>query len=329
MFTGRGMLQIHVLLVLLFSSAFSSASLHAQPLRIGVSETILSLPLYVAENQGFFKKQGVDVQLVKCIGGNRCMRNMLAGETELSTATELPVVFNSFERSDFAILTSFVNTPSDLKIVARKSANVLQVTDLKNKTVGYVKGTASHYVLDLMLVYNGIDPAAVSLKAITPETALSALGSGQVDAVCIWEPFAARIQQNLDVDVQLVPTPRLYTENFNLIAMNAVIRSRPAELEKLLLALKDSTNFIGANPEKAKALLVDRFELPRVLVDNIFDDYRYRLGLNRSLSRTMEGQARWALRGGHVNRTLPQPNYLNYLNSTLLKQVDPDAVLLP
>lgn len=325
MFTGRGMRQIHVLLFLLFSSTFS----HAQPLRIGVSETILSLPLYVAENQGLFKKQGVDVQLVKCIGGYRCMRNMLADETDLSTATELPVVFNSFERSDFSILTSFVNTSSDVKIVARKAANVLQAADLKNKTVGYIKGTSSQYVLDLVLVYSGIDPSTVSLKAITPETALSAMASNEVDALCIWEPFVARIQQDLGSDVRLVPMPRLYTENFNLIATNSVIKARPAELQKLLLALKDSTDFIDANPEKAKALLVGRFELPRVLVDNFFGDYRYRLGLNRSLLRTMEGQARWALREGHVNRTLSQPNYLNYLHSPLLKKVDPNVVSLP
>jgi len=325
MLSGSGMRQVHVLLVLLFASSL----LHAQPLRIGVSETILSLPLYVAEHEGFFKKHGVDVQLVKCVGGNRCMRNMLNGETELSTATELPVMFNSFERNDFAILSSFVSTSTDVKILAKKSANVLRAADLQNKTVGYIEGTASQYVLDLVLVYSGIDPSTVSLKAVTPEKALSAIASNEIEALCIWEPFAARIQREFGAGVQLVPAPKLYTENFNLIALNSVIKARPEELLKVLHALKDSTDFIETHPDKAKSLLAKRFVLPRVIVDNIFGDYRYRLGLNRSLSRTMEGQARWALREGYVNRTLSQPNYLNYLNSSLLRKVDPNLVSLP
>lgn len=319
------MFQCHVLLFLLFFSSL----LHAQPLRIGVSDSILSLPLYVAESQGFFKKHGVNVTLVNCVGGYRCMQKMLAGETELSTATELPVMFNSFVRSDFAILTSFVSTSNDVKIVAKTAANVSKVADLQNKTVGYIQGTASQYVLDLVLVYSGVNPSTVTLKAVSPETALSAMASKEIDALCIWEPYAARIQQELGADVQWVPAPRLYTENFNLIAMNTAIMTRPDQLLKVLHALKDSTDFIDANPEKAKSLLVRRFELPRVIVNNIFGDYRYRLGLNRSLPRTMEGQARWALREGYVDRTLAQPNYQNFLSSSLLKKVDPDLVSLP
>ena len=68
------------------------------------------------EAEGHFEKRGVNVEFVSCIGGHRCVRNMLAGETELSTATELPVVFNSFTRNDFAILTSFVSVSTNTTI---------------------------------------------------------------------------------------------------------------------------------------------------------------------------------------------------------------------
>jgi len=300
----------------------------ASPLRIGVSETILSLPLFVAQAEGHFQKRGVNVEFVKCIGGNRCVRNMLAGETELSTATELPVVFNSFTRNDFAILTSFVSVSNDVKMVARSERNITEPSKLAGKTLGYVKGGASQYVLDLVLVYNGIDPDKVTLKEITPESALSALANREVDALCIWEPFASRIQMELGADVQLVPIPKLYTETFNLIALNSAIKARPKEMEKVVLALKDSTEFIQNNPEKAKELAAKRLGVPIVLIDKIFDDYRYRLSLNRSLRRTMEGQARWASREGHVDPKLPQPNFTGFVNPQFLKTVEPGAVTL-
>ncbi|MGV3467590.1 ABC transporter substrate-binding protein [Limnobacter sp.] len=313
---------------LFLSLLCSSIASHAAPLRIGVSETLLSLPLYVAEAEGFFQKRGVNVEFVNCVGGNRCVKNMLEGQTELATATELPVVFNSFIRSDFAILTSFVSVANDLKVVARTEAKITEPGKLRDKTLGYVKGGASQYVLDLVLVYNGIDPDTVKLKAITPETALTALANKEVDALCIWEPFASRIELELGTDVQLVPIPKLYTETFNLIAMQSTIKARPQELERIVQALKDSTQFIQTHPEKAKALAAKRLRVPMTLIDKIFDDYRFRLSLNRSLPRTMEGQGRWAQREGHVPSNLPQPNYTSFLYPAFLKTVDPSAVSL-
>jgi NitT/TauT family transport system substrate-binding protein len=149
-----------------------------------------------------------------------------------------------------------------------------------------------------------------------------------VDALCIWEPFVSRIQLELGEDVQLVPIPKLYTETFNLIAMNSAIQARPKDMEKIVLALKDSTQFIQNNPDKAKALAAKRLGVPIVLIDKIFDDYRYRLSLNRSLRRTMEGQARWASREGHVDPKLPQPNFTGFVNPKFLKSVEPSAVTL-
>jgi NitT/TauT family transport system substrate-binding protein len=318
--------MVRFLLIAGISLIFGVAQ--AAPLKIGVSETILSLPLFVAEVQGFFDKRGVNVEFVSCIGGNRCVRNMLAGETDLSTATELPVVFNSFTRNDFAILTSFVSVSNDLKVVARSELRIDEPAKLKGKTLGFVKGGASQYVLDLVLVYNGIDPGKVTLREITPESALSSLAKGEVDALCIWEPFASRIQMELGERVQLVPIPKLYTETFNLIAMNSAIKARPKDMEKVVLALKDSTEFIQENPEKAKALAAKRLSVPVELIDKIFDDYRYRLSLNRSLRRTMEGQARWASREGHVDPKLPQPNFTGFVNPQFLKAAEPGAVTL-
>lgn len=310
------------------SLLLSSFAAHAAPLRIGVSETLLSLPLYVAEAEGFFQKRGVNVEFVNCIGGNRCVKNMLDGQTDMSTATELPVVFNSFLRNDFAILSSFVSVSNDLKVLARTDAKITEPGKLRDKTLGYIKGGASQYVLDLVLVYNGIDPDTVKLKAITPETALTALANKEVDALCIWEPFASRIELELGTDVQLVPIPKLYTETFNLIAMQSTIKARPQELERIVQALKDSTQFIQTHPEKAKALAAKRLRVPVTLIDKIFDDYRFRLSLNRSLPRTMEGQGRWAQREGHVPINLPQPNYTSFLYPAFLKTVDPSAVSL-
>lgn len=313
---------------LFFSFLFLSFVAHAAPLRIGVSETLMSLPLYVAEAEGFFQKRGVNVEFVNCMGGNRCVKNMLDGQTELATATELPVVFNSFTRNDFAILSSFVSVSNDHKVLALTDRKIDQPGKLRNKTLGYVEGTGSQYVLDLVLVYNGIDPDTVNLKAITPENALNALVNEEVDAICIWEPFASRILSELGAEVQLVPVPKLYTATFNLIATGSTIKNSPKELERVIRALKDSTQFIQAHPDKAKVLAAKKLKVPQALIERIFDDYRFRLSLSRSLPRTMEGQARWAIWVGRASGKHRQPNYTNFIYPAFLRTVDPGAVSL-
>lgn len=315
-------------LVFIVGIFLTCASAQAAPLRIGVTDSILSLPLHVAKAEGFFVKRGVDVELVRCVFGNRCIKNMLDGQTELSIAAELPAVLISFTRNDFAILTSFVSVSSDVKVVALRSAKITEPSKLKGKTLGYVKGSVSQYVLDLVLVYSGIDPVTVDLRAIEPENALAAIANREVDALCLWEPFVSRIQSELGAEVQLVPIPKLYTETFNLMATHAVIKSKPKQLERIVLALKDSINYIQANPDGAKALAVKHLNIPFSLINGIFDDYRYRLSLNRSLVRTMEGQARWALREGHVNRALPQPDFVGLVYPNILNAIDPSAVSL-
>lgn len=319
------MFRFYCLLAILF---FFSTATSAAPIKIGVSETMLSLPFFIAQSEGFFRKRGVEVEFERCFGGHRCLKGMLEGQTALATSAELPVVFNSFERDDFAILASFVTASNNVKLVARSANQVSSPAQLRNLKIGYMKGSTSQYVLDTLLVFSGVDPDSLKLVPITAEDALQALKNGEIDAVSIWEPFASKILLDLKGQTSLVPMPRLYTETFNLVSTRHILETRPRELEKILAALRDSTDFIQNNPQKAKELVANRFGLPAEVIERIGDDYRFRLSLNRGLTRTMEGQARWAIREGHVPGNPAQPNFSRFLHADLLRKVDPSAVSL-
>lgn len=300
----------------------------AAPLRIAVSESIFSLPFYVAKHQSYFRTRGVEVEFVECAGGGRCVSLMLKGKADLSTSTELPVVFNSFTRQDLGIVATFASASNHIKLLARVDSRVISPADLVNKKVAYVKGGVGHYAMDLALVYSGVDPKRVSMVAMKAEDAQQALIQGKVDAASVWEPFASRIVLAMGDDVVYVPTPKLHTETFNLVATRHAIQKRAADIEAVLLALNDAAEFIQANPKQSKALAARYLNLPPELVSQFFSGYRYRLGLNRSLLRTMEGQARWALMEGHVPAELQPPRYSELLYPELLRAVLPDTVLL-
>ena len=303
-------------------AALGSFACVAQELVIAVSRTSLSLPFYVAESQGFFAQEGVAVKTQECIGGQRCIKRLLEGEVPLATASEMPIMFNSFSRADYAVVATFVTSARDVKLVARKSAGITAAADLDGKRIGTVQGTSAHYFLDSYLLFNGIDPKKVNLVSLPPEQIAPALKEGKIDAAAIWEPFANKSMRGLSGNGVVLPSARIYTETFNLIASRAVIAQREADLVKVLRALARAQRFIREQPQQAQAILKARLEEDQAFIDATWSDFDYRMSLDQSLVSTLEGQARWALREGHVPRDSRVPNYLQFVATEPLRKVD-------
>jgi ABC-type nitrate/sulfonate/bicarbonate transport system substrate-binding protein len=300
----------------------------AQALLLGLSRNSLSLPVLVAEARGFFAAEGVTVRIVPCVGGNRCMQMMFDGQVQLATTSELPVMFNSLKRNDYAIVATFVTSPRDIKLVVRKTAGIAKVDDLMGKRVGTVLGTSAQYFLDTQLLFANVDPKAVQVVGLAPDALKQALQDGQVDAIAVWEPFAHFALGALASNGLVLSTPRVYTETFNLVAPRSLISSREADVVKVLKALLRAQEFIQQQPLLAQAVLKDQLQVDQAFVDATWADFDYKLGLNQSLIGTMEGQARWAMREGHVPAGSKWPNFLDFVATEPLRKIAPAAVTL-
>lgn len=296
----------------------------AEPLRLSLSQTPLSLPFYVAESQGYFASEGLKLKINEVIGGHRSMQQLLEGHSDLATSSEAVVMFNSFKRGDFAVIGSFVSSDDDVKVVTRKGAGIDHPKQLAGKRVCTVSGSASHYFFETLLVLNGVDPKSVKIIALPPEDMAKALKNGDVDAIAIWEPFPFEA-------LKAVPGSRIlakssaYRLTFNLLIHKKLIGVRDDDLVKLLRALDRAEQFINLQPQKAKAILLERLKLDQSFVDWIWPSYNYRLTLDQSLLTTLEGEARWARQGGLVKGD-KTPNYLNYIYADPLGKVRPAAV---
>jgi len=303
------------------TSAWSS-----EPLRISVAQTPLSLPFFVAESMGYFKDEGVSVEIMNVMGGHRAMKDVLEDRSDLATSSESVVMFNSFKSNDFVVLATFVTSTDDVKIVSRKGSGVDDYEQLAGKKIGTILGSSSHYYLDSLLMMNGIDPKLVRKIPLQPEGMHEALKKGEVDAVSIWEPHPYKILQS-DPNVQRLPQSALYRLTFNLIAHKTIISSRRDDLIKLLKALEKAEKFIEREPGKSKMVLRDRLQLDQGFIDWVWPSYRYGLSLDQSLLITMEAEARWAIQEGYVD-SVKSPNYLNFISSGPLRSVSPSSVTI-
>ena len=296
----------------------------ADTLRIAASPAPVSLPLYVAQQRGFFADEHLEVTITDCIGGTRCLRQLLDGKADLATTSEMPVVLQAFAKADVAIVATMVHANDNLKLIARKASGVTASEQLDGHKVGVIAGTSSQYLLETHLLNVGVDPHRVAMVPLQAEETVAALRSGRIDAVAVWEPFGYAALHGADAVGLRLPLSGGYIESYNLVARRALFR-RDDELVRLLRAIERAEQFIQASPAQAQAILREQLKLDQRFVDWVWAGLGFRLSLDQALVSTMEGEARWAQREGHVAGGA-RPNVLTLIHAGPLKSVKPEAV---
>ena len=295
-------------------------------LTIAVTPSGLSLPVDVAQAQGFFAAEGVDVKVRDCTSGPGCMKLLFDHAAQLVTVTELPVVAASFDRNDFALLATLATSTGNIRMIGRKSAGIGKPADLAGKRVGVILGSSSHYYLDAYLAFHGIDPMQINLVPLTSETVVAAVEQRQVDALSGYSRHTGVALKLLGADGTMLDDARIYSETYNLVAEKRTIAQQSGEIQKVLRALDRAERYIAEQPQRAKQVFMARTSLERPVVEAIYPSFTYRLSLEQSLMAAMEGESRWAIREGHVAAGRKSPNYLDFVDYGPLRAAVPAAL---
>ncbi|WP_394790127.1 ABC transporter substrate-binding protein [Rhodoferax sp.] len=298
----------------------------AQTLSMGVSDGPVSLPIYVAQANGYFEREGLNLSIHSCSSGRDCYKKMADGTVQIATAAELIATLNSFNRQDLAFIATISASSSQIKIVARRSAGIATASQVAGKRVGTVQGSSAAYFLTRWLSSNNPNARDSRLVPLEPGNVVAALQRGDIDAAAIWEPVASHAFAALGSNGLLLENPALYTQQFGLIVSRALIKAQEADLLKLLRGLLQAERFIAEQPEKAEQVLMARLGGTRAQAAAQMREHAYRLGLDVSLAETMDGQARWAIQEVQVQ---PKPDtLLHVIEPALLRKVAPEAVQL-
>jgi len=177
--------------VILFTPAKGFTGIR-EPITIGVEQSPLLALIMIAEDQGFFSKQGVDVTVKYYASGKLALNGMFSGEVELATPAETPIVFSSFERIDFGIVATIGSSDNDPKIVARRDKEIQKPGDLRGKRIATQKASAVHFFLHSFLIKHGLSEKDIKLSFKHPDELVPALTNGEIDAFCMREPYVSR-----------------------------------------------------------------------------------------------------------------------------------------
>lgn len=298
-----------------------------EKIRLGASKSFLSVPVYIAKEKGYFAKEGLDIEVKEYGSGKAATQALFAGEVDISTVADMPVVFNGFKRDDFCIFAKFTHSYSFVRIIARRDSGIRRGADLKGKKVGASIGTSGHYYLGAFLIHNRLSISEVKMIDIKTPDLADALKNNEVDAISVWQPYSQKAMKLLGGNAIELPGGDIYRATFNFAAMKSFAREHPKALKKFLMAIDRADTFIKGNREEAQGIIAKAFNLDKETVSAAWDDFTFELSLDQALLVSWDEIARWAIRSRFVGRkTLP--NYLNLINMDAMDAVKPDAITI-
>ncbi|MEE9610060.1 MAG: NrtA/SsuA/CpmA family ABC transporter substrate-binding protein [Desulfatiglandales bacterium] len=292
---------------------------------IGTRPGVITCLVWVAEAKGFFKEEGLDVTLKSYSSGKWALKGLLNDEVDVATTSEVPVVFNSFNRRDFLVFSTISYTDNEPKIIANKDRDINEASDLSGKKIATQKASAVHFFLSLFLMQNYIPESEVELVYLKPDRLAPVLINGEVDAICMRDPYTQQAKDALGDNAVEFTAPGLYRKTFILVAMRDFIEKRPEAIEKILRAVIKAEGFTRKNPSEAMAIIARISGLKKEQIAAIWDNFDIRVLLEQSLLISMEDEARWAVERGFTDK-VEVPNYLDFIYFDGLKAVRPDSV---
>ena len=211
--------------------------------------SIDSITPYVAVEKGFFKKYGLDVEVVEFRGDATHVKALLSGDIDVSINMGATQGIVSASKGAKIRLWVVANPITPYHFVARKEAGTtLQALVGKSIAVSGI-GAISYHIPRIVLERSGIDPEKFKYVAVgSPADRFKALVAAKIDATVVTNTEAAKLAQYPEV-VALVNVPKIVPEipyEFGM-ATEDYIQKNADTLYKLAKAIIESNRWIAGN----------------------------------------------------------------------------------
>ena len=164
-----------------------------------VTRSVFYAPQYVAINNGYFKENGMEIELSTGQGADAVMTAVLANQCDIGFAgPEASIYIYNEGKEDYTQVFAQMTKKDGSLLIARNETDNFSWQDLKGKTlIPGRKGGVPYMTLEYVLRKNGIDPQKdVTLDdSIKFDLMAGAFASGNADYVTLFEPTASLTEQ--------------------------------------------------------------------------------------------------------------------------------------
>jgi NitT/TauT family transport system substrate-binding protein len=187
--TALALASIIASTILFSGCSTQQKAVQLKTVNVGYNAWVGFAGLFAAQDNGIFKKNGLDVKLTSFSNPGDCETALASGSLDVAFNT-LDGAMISYEQQN-AISPKvfyFVDTSNGADAIVA-SNSIKTAADLKGKTVAISEGQVNDLLLQKALAKYGLKESDVKLVNMTGDIAGSAFISGKVDAAATWEPY--------------------------------------------------------------------------------------------------------------------------------------------
>lgn len=229
----------------------AASAVHAEDKKVTISQafqSLLYLPLYVAQDGGFFKKHGLDVNKQTAGAPSTALSAVLSGSADFSLHGPEWTAIAASKGAPVQIIANVVNGAA-VWIVAAPDYKFTSVKDLKGETIvtGMMPTTSTSLLIKLMKE-NGMEADSVKMMQVQLGTEIGPLAAGQAKVAVMYEPGVDQaVARGMKV---VLGFPKLYGE-YAFSAITAKKDTDPDTAQRFVSALQDALVYMQTNPKGA------------------------------------------------------------------------------
>ena len=227
-------------------------------LTIGYSAWPGWFPLAVAEEQGIFEDEGLDVDLKYFVDYTASLDALVAGQVDVNAQTLNDTIFAVASGAKQKIVVVNDNSTGNDQIICDES--ITSIAGMKGKTVAAEAGVVDHFLLLQGLAKEGMSEKDIAFKGVKTDAAAAAFAGGEFDCVGVFAPFTVQALERPGSHAVFTSADFPGTIPDHLVATADAAGDAEA-MQKLVNAWYATLDWIDANHDEAVAIMAKAAEV--------------------------------------------------------------------
>ena len=215
----------------------------------------------------------------------------------------------------------FTLVDGNYRIVAKRSAGINRLGDLKGKRIVVPRNTSANYYLVAMLRSAGLQESDVTLVAAPATAMAAALAKGDADAISMWEPESENAVAVLGKDAVIFQDNKVYREMYSVYSTTDVMNDprRRKELVEFVRATLVAAADLQKDPKRYFALISEMTKHPQDQVARSWEHHGFPLRVAPDLLNLITEEDKWV--ASQQNRAPRSRAELErFIDTTILKE---------
>ena len=276
---------------------------------------------YVAQEEGLFKKHGLDVRINTGPSGSAMVSFLINGQIESAFGSEIAGISNHNLDPNVVVVAQAARLVRWIAVVGR---NIDNLDGLKGKKVGIARGSGGEVFWLAMLAKLKLNAADYTVVNVEAPEMVAALERGNIDAYAVWEPWVTRGLAAVK-NTKVLKDQEGILEQGVFIYMNlGWIKKNPAAAVSFMRALVEATEIINKDRKRAAKDVSDFLKsLDPPMVEQLMTKLTFDMELEESSISMLKLAESQLKQQGKLTKPI---DYNTFVYPELLREVQPKKV---